>query len=76
MADNETEEVYESSWVENPILVAVSPKIPALLSMIASYVLLREVIMELKSPNNRTCKPLLRFLLSMSISDIFLSMPW
>lgn len=78
MSTNETTFEEDSSYgpLGNPVLVAVSPKIPALLSLIASYVLLREVVVDLKASKARTSKTLLRILFSMSVADIFFSIPW
>jgi len=46
------------------------------MSLICSYVLIREVLVDLKSNRARMSKPLSRALLAMSIADIFFSIPW
>lgn len=65
---------------ENEAVVAISPKVPALLSIMATCVLIREVLTDLhaRSTGNRssTCKPLSRTLLAMTVGDLCFAIPW
>ena len=60
------------------VVRAYSPKLPALLSMLCSYAIIREVWIS----NNGRCifqardKTMERFLIAMSIGDLFMSFPY
>lgn len=55
---------------------AWAPKVPALLSLIGSYTLIREVSVDLRNKRSRISRPLWRTLLAMSLADIFFSLAW
>lgn len=71
--------------IGNPILVACAPKVPAAISIVASYVMIRETYLALRqkashNDNNvrssNACRPLLRIVLAMSVADIIYSLPF
>jgi len=89
---NVTETEHEDSSpqiaFDNIKLLAIAPKIPALISIVCSYVIIREVVAELRcqtsnstSVNNRSrqrsaSKSLLRCFLLISVADIVFTTPW
>lgn len=67
------------------VIVALVPKVPALLSLISSFILIRECAADLKFSKIRTygrsnggvsSPPLVRTLLAMGVADLFFSFPW
>lgn len=71
----------------HPILVAIGPKLPALLSLLGSYTIIREVITDLRQKNrsgralvvraaSTSCEPLSRTLISLCVGDIASSVAW
>ena len=63
----------------NLVLVALGPKLPALLSMLGSYCIIRECVCEIRRKTKRgggSCRTLLRALVALSVADLFSSAAW
>ena len=81
MNSTEDDDALPDNFFADEVVVAVSPKISAFLSIVGSCILLSEIIAELRKkrfPNRRSApsRPLLRTLLAMTIADLFFSLPW
>lgn len=75
-----TTETDTTNPFANQALLSIAPKIPAALSMVGSYAIIREAVVDLKAPNRlripRLSRTLLRTLVALSVADLFYSLPW